>query len=172
MNYLYAPVRANYNKKKENISEKCPFCKNLEIFENDEKNIKKYEHLILKKFKYTFVIMNLFPYNRGHLLVIPIEHTGDLNNLSKEARYELIEVSNIAIKILEDKLKFDGINLGFNKGKASGGSIPDHLHIHLVPRFLGDANFLTVISDTKLVSYNIKDIYDLLFLEFQNITLK
>lgn len=172
MDYLYAPVRANYNgKKREDVSDKCPFCKNLEIFELDEKGIKKHDHLVLKKFKHTFVIMNLFPYNRGHLLVIPIDHTGDLNNLSKEARSELMEVSNIAIKILEDKLKFDGINLGFNKGKISGGSIPDHLHIHLVPRFIGDTNFLAVISDTKLISYNIKDIYDLLFSEFEKINL-
>lgn len=155
MKQLYAPWRSNYTlggsgKKNGNG---CPFC--VQAADTNDA-----EHFIIKRYKHCFVMLNLYPYNAGHLMVIPYQHTGQLPELSKEAHHEIIEVVSHAVTILQTTLKAEGLNIGFNfGGKAAGGSIPEHLHLHVIPRWLGDTNFLVTLADTKPISVDLQQMY-------------
>jgi len=162
MKHLYAPWRGNYSKETEQeklTPKECPFC--ITDSTPDE------ARLILKRYMHVFVMLNKYPYNAGHCLVVPYQHTGNLSELSHEARVELIEVTTQTNTILEKFCKADGTNIGINSGsKASGGSIPDHLHMHIVPRFIGDTTFLVTIADTKPISASLSALYTELKKEF------
>ncbi len=158
MDILYAPWRDVYvTKSKEDkilVSDDfCVFCHKIV----DEKLAT--QEFILKKTKHAFVILNLYPYNGGHLLILPIKHIANLEDLSKEVRAELMELTNASIVILKNVLQAHGINVGMNLGRASGAGIPSHLHMHLVPRWVGDTSFITVIGNTKNVSVDLEKIY-------------
>jgi len=171
MKILYAPWRSEYAsdtgvKKKENISsDKCLFCKLLHD-DNDKKNF------IIKRFKNTFVMLNRYPYNAGHILVLPNAHASTLDSLSKKERSELMEVINKGIGILSLTLKTEGLNLGLNLGKAAGAGMPSHLHMHLLPRWQGDTNFIATIGMTKVISFDLKKIYKQLKAEFDTLPSK
>lgn len=166
MKRIYAPWRSKYLKKdlKERYApesqENCVFCTML-ADNKDEKN------LIIKRFEHCAIFLNLHPYNAGHLLVIPNNHKSHLYMLDKEIRTEIIEVINISAELLEKTLKSDGINIGSNIGDASGGSIHDHLHFHVVPRWLNDTNFLVAVADTKQISFDLIQIYNQLRKAFE-----
>jgi ATP adenylyltransferase len=165
MDILYAPWRNKYvtQIKKDNSSseEGCVFCKKFLIEDKDN------QEFILKKTKHAFVILNLYPYNGGHLLIIPIQHVAFLEDLSKEVRSELMELMAASITILDDVLKTEGINAGLNLGRASGAGIPAHLHLHVVPRWFGDTSFITTIGHTKNISVDLEKIYNDLKPAFQ-----
>jgi ATP adenylyltransferase len=158
MKHLYAPWRSNYvtdvvHGKNDKIEkEDCIFCANL-ADNNDEK------HFIFKRFTHHAIMLNLYPYNAGHLLIISLDHKKNLEELSKEARIELIELTNSCINILTDVLKAQGVNVGFNIGKASGAGIPSHFHQHVLPRWIGDTNFLPLLANTKQISIDLNEIY-------------
>ena len=157
MDYLYAPWRGNYVRKKatnkdEKTSQHCVFCTKLQE-KNDEQNF------ILKRFTYHAIILNLFPYNAGHLMIIPLEHVGRPADLNDKARLEFIELTAQVITILEQDLGAEGINAGLNLGKAAGAGIPTHLHMHIIPRWNGDTNFMPVIAQTKPISLDLKLVY-------------
>jgi ATP adenylyltransferase len=115
---------------------------------------------VLKRFEHVYVMLNLYPYNPGHLMVIPFQHVGTLHELAPAARAELMEVASQSSVILEQELKIDGLNMGLNiGGKAAGGTIPEHLHLHVLPRFNGDTNFLPLLSQTKQISLNLPELY-------------
>jgi ATP adenylyltransferase len=168
MNYLFAPWRSKYaqdtgNTKTEKTTEKeCVFCNMLKE-NNDKKN------LILRRFAHNFIMLNQFPYNAGHLLIMPLEHKPALHDISKKARNELIELTNKSIEILKNILKAEGINVGLNFGKAAGAGIPSHLHLHVLPRWAGDTNFLPTLSDTKQIPFDLHDIYKQLKPSFDTI---
>ncbi|HYJ12022.1 MAG TPA: HIT domain-containing protein, partial [Thermomicrobiales bacterium] len=107
--------------------------------------------LILHRGEHVFVIMNLFPYNTGHLMVVPYDHVNDLAALSVAARSELIELTAAFTTGLTRVMGSEGINLGMNLGAAAGAGIADHLHQHLVPRWIGDANFMPLVGGTKVL---------------------
>ncbi len=159
MDKLYAPWRHDYvtgtvhKKDKSKLKNDCIFCQQF-----SEDNDKKY--LIIKRFKHCAVMLNAYPYNSGHLLVLPFEHKGELSDLATEIRNELLEVVNISIEILKKVLKPHGFNVGLNLGSASGGGIPSHLHFHALPRWNGDTNFLTTIGDAKVICSDFYKIYD------------
>ena len=158
MKHLYAPWRQKYvtgmvRQKDENTKKnECIFCSKL-ASTNDEENF------ILGRFNHHAVLLNLFPYNSGHLLIVSLDHKNCLKDLSKEARNELMDLTNESINILNKVAKPGGINVGLNIGKASGAGIPSHLHQHILPRWLGDTNFLPVLADTKQISIDLKSIY-------------
>lgn len=106
---------------------------------------------ILFRGRLNFIVMNRYPYNAGHLLVLPFREVGRLEELSQEERYELIDLIIKAQEILTRALKPDGFNTGFNFGKAAGAGIPSHLHCHVVPRWDGDTNFMPVIGGTRVL---------------------
>jgi len=158
MKFLYVPWRSNYvtgtrdKNKRSGEQADCPFCVQPTM-EEDKK------HFILGRYKYNFVILNLHPYNTGHLMVIPYRHVKSLSELNKDEKCELMELLSLSTGILEDKLKPDGINIGMNLGKAAGAGIPTHIHMHVIPRWLGDTNFLPVIAETKTISVDLNKIY-------------
>ncbi|MFC1894528.1 HIT domain-containing protein [Candidatus Dependentiae bacterium] len=158
MKKIYAPWRHNYVSKttcsgdKKKLKNDCVFCQKFSET-NDEEN------LIVKRFKNSVIILNFHPYNSGHLMVMPFEHKSEFNDLSQEVRAELMEVSNIAIEALRKTLKPNGFNVGINLGMAGGGGLPSHLHIHVLPRWDGDTNFLATIGETKVICTDFKKIY-------------
>ncbi|MEM8867790.1 MAG: HIT domain-containing protein [Verrucomicrobiota bacterium] len=106
---------------------------------------------ILYRGKHCYIVMNRYPYNAGHLLILPYREVGELESLSEEERHELMDLIVKAQEILKRALKPDGYNTGFNFGKAGGAGIPSHLHCHVVPRWNGDTNFMPVISNTRVI---------------------
>lgn len=166
MKNLYAPWRSSYaasteDSKKENaLKNDCVFCTQLQE-NNDEK------HFILKRYKHCFVVLNKYPYNAGHLMVLPLSHEKSLENLSADARHEIMDATSHCVKVVEKVLRAEGVNIGLNIGKASGAGIPSHLHMHILPRWNGDTNFLPTLADIKVVSFDLKEIFDLLKPEFK-----
>jgi ATP adenylyltransferase len=163
METLWAPWRMSYMKKLNNPSKDgaCVFCvKNTET--SDEAN------LVLYKGKKTFVVMNLYPYNNGHLLVIPCSHTAAFETLDQECWLEVWHLLALCKKVLGEALKPDGFNIGMNLGRSAGAGIEDHLHWHIVPRWNGDTNFLPVLGNTKVMSQSLEDCYAMLRPYFAN----
>jgi ATP adenylyltransferase len=162
---LYAPWRHDYinrnreNKNKNTIKNDCVFCHQLEL--NQDK-----KYLILKRFEKCFVMMNKYPYNVGHLMVLPNEHKADFRDIDKVTRADLFEIASLTTTILERVLNANGFNLGINMGIAGGGGIPSHLHIHVLPRWIGDTNFCETIGDVKILSSDIEKVYKMLKVEF------
>jgi ATP adenylyltransferase len=162
MKNLWAPWRKEFILGKKEKG--CIFCKRL-------RQKKDKENLILFRGKKSFVILNRFPYNSGHLMVSPIRHVGKLEQLRKDELSELVFLCQKAVKIMKDALKPDGLNLGMNLERSSGAGIADHLHIHIVPRWDGDTNFMPVLTDTKLISLSLEDVYRQLKNKFDKIKL-
>lgn len=164
MKKLYAPWRSEYtqniNQKKEDTGS-CIFCALL-ASNNDAEN------LILQRFKHTALFLNKYPYNPGHLLIIPYAHTPTLNTLSLDVRTEMMEIAAYTTTVLESTLKNQGCNIGINIGKAAGAGIPEHIHMHVLPRFFGDTNFLPTLADTKQISIDLHEIYKKLHPAFTN----
>ena len=117
------------------------------------------EHLVVWRGKTTFVLMNLFPYNNGHLLIAPYRKVALYVDLTEEERHELADVVALCQKWLNETLGPEGFNVGMNIGKASGAGIPGHLHMHVVPRWSGDTNFMPTVADVKVVPQSIQDTY-------------
>jgi len=165
---LYAPWRHNYinknreDKDKNKMKNDCVFCHQLTLNQDAK-------YLILKRFNNCFVMMNMYPYNVGHLMILPNEHKGDIRNISKKTRAEIFEITSITTTVLENVLKAKGFNIGINMGIAGGGGIPSHLHIHVLPRWIGDTNFCETIGNVKILSSDIKKVYKLLRDEFNKI---
>ncbi|MDP3889549.1 MAG: HIT domain-containing protein [bacterium] len=171
MKQLHAPWRNAYAqnqgfKKRECTPQtECAFCVQF-ADPNDEK------HFILRHFNHNVVILNRFPYNAGHLLIMPVKHIPQLHDMSPEARIELIELATHSSKIVQDILQAHGVNVGINLGKAAGAGIPSHLHLHVLPRWLGDTNFLPVLGETKQISFDLTDIYKQLKPAFDALTIE
>ena len=138
---------------------KCFLCESI--------NSKKNEYVIYKG-RYSFVIMNIFPYNNGHIMIAPIRHLKDLEALREEELDEISQLIKISVKILKKVLKPEGFNIGLNLGKVSGAGLEDHIHIHIVPRWQGDTNFMPVISNTKVIPQSLKELSKILKKEFKN----
>ncbi|HJM68759.1 MAG TPA: HIT domain-containing protein [Candidatus Babeliales bacterium] len=161
MKKMYAPWRTPYTKREaKKKGDGCVFCTTFNS-STDKDNF------VLFRGKHCFVILNLYPYNAGHVLVLPNKHVDDLNDLNAEERTEMMELTNKASQILKNKVKAKGINIGLNLGEVAGGGIPDHIHMHVLPRWPHDTNFMPLIADTKLISIDLNDVYDLLKDEFQ-----
>lgn len=171
MKKLYAPWRSTYttdtaHTKNEHASkQECDFC--IQFAENNDP-----KHFILKRFTYNAVMLNRYPYNAGHLLVLPFDHIGNLADLKDDVRYELIDLVTHSITILKNVLGAEGINVGLNLGKAAGAGIPAHIHMHVLPRWLGDTNFLPTIGQTKVVSYDLNELYEKLRKAFDELHLR
>lgn len=157
--YLYAPWRTDYilnTGHKPVVSyekESCIFCKRIAADTDDA-------HFIIRRFKHNVVILNRYPYNTGHLLIMPNEHIGNLDELSSETRHELMELITHSVVILKKLLDAHAVNVGINLGKAAGAGIPAHLHVHLVPRWEGDTGFLDTCAETKLVPVDLHKVFE------------
>jgi len=148
MDKLWAPWRIKYIKAKQ--SKKCIFCDSL----RHERN-----NYVILKTKYSTAILNTFPYNNGHIMVSPRRHVKDLTLLEEIEALDLIRTLNESKKLLDKVLKPDGYNIGINVSRAAGAGIVGHLHVHIVPRWVGDSNFMPVVHDTKIISQSLDELY-------------
>ncbi len=108
-------------------------------------------HLVLHKGSVAFVLMNRYPYNNGHLMVACSRHLGDLDAVGAQVRAEILELVNLSVKVLKDAVSPHGFNVGVNLGKIAGAGMDDHLHVHVVPRWNGDTNYMPVLAETKVM---------------------
>jgi len=114
---------------------------------------------ILHRGDLVFIMLNAFPYNSGHLMIAPFRHIGDPLELEPQESSELLYSIRIAIEVLQDSLAPEGINIGMNVGRAAGAGYADHLHVHVVPRWSGDTNFMAITADTRVVPEALADSY-------------
>ena len=151
MKTIWAPWRLEYI-----LSEKgagCIFCK--KPLEKQDR-----ENLILHRGRSHFIIMNAYPYNNGHLMIVPNRHTSTLSGWSDDERLELMELLDLSIELLKRTMNPDGFNIGINMGKSAGAGIDDHIHLHVVPRWSGDTNFMPVLGETRVIPEHIMETYD------------
>ena len=150
MKSLWAPWRVSFiSSKKE---EGCIFC-------NKPSERDDMQNLILERREMVFCMLNKFPYNSGHILVAPYRHVCNFDELKIEEWADMLRLLQDSIKILKAQMRPEGYNIGFNVGKASGAGF-DHLHLHIVPRWVGDTNFMPVLSETKVIPEHIEATYN------------
>lgn len=164
---FFRPARLKYVRKLMK-KEGCVFCYADDTKAKDQAE----ENLCVFKTKYSQIVINKFPYNSGHLLVLPLRHCGDFLSLEAVEYTDLMETLKMAVQAVTDIYNPQGYNLGLNNGSAAGAGIPDHLHFHLVPRWNGDLNFFPLIAETKLVIENVEDTLATLKNYFKNYKVK
>ena len=148
---LWPPHRTAYvsGGQKDYTEKTCPFC--TAPSRSDE------ESLIVHRGEHAFVILNLYPYNPGHLLVCPYRHIPFYDDATEAETMEIAQLTQLAMKVLREVSHNDGFNIGMNQGKVGGAGIADHLHQHILPRWSGDTNFLPIIAQTKTMSRTLDD---------------
>lgn len=151
MEKLWSPWRSNYIqsfKDKKDTGE-CVFCG------AESADINNDDFLIVRKHKLTFTMLNLYPYNSGHLMIIPYRHVSDILQITPEENLEIMNEVQNAVKALTHFAKPQGFNIGANIGKAAGAGIDQHIHFHVLPRWNGDTNFMPAIGEVKVISQDL-----------------
>ena len=151
MDRLWAPWRIDYIKSEKEKG--CIFCDNPA--EGDDHSM-----LILYRGENSFVIMNLYPYNNGHLMIAPYQHTDSTHELNSGSRSEIMELADQIMTIQKNIMNADGFNYGANIGYSGGAGIADHIHFHIVPRWTGDTNFMPVLGHTKVQMQGLQETYN------------
>jgi ATP adenylyltransferase len=157
MDALWAPWRLSYltAARPQTAERPCFVCAGLA--DSDDRR-----HWIVERTARSAVILNRFPYNNGHLLIVPRLHKSTLEELDSEELVDLMETLRRMVKALDELMSPGGYNVGLNLGEAAGAGLPGHLHWHLVPRWPGDTNFMPVLADTKVIAQSLDALYDLL----------
>jgi ATP adenylyltransferase len=153
---IWAPWRLEYVKdaSKDN-EEECIFCAALEADDDAE-------NLIVHRDERCFVILNKFPYTNGHLMVAPYEHLATLQELDPETLTEMMALAQRGISALDDQYSPHGYNVGCNQGRVAGAGVEHHIHLHVVPRWGGDTNFMPVLGDTRVMNQTLEQSYEAL----------
>ncbi len=164
MDILWSPwrydyIRSNEERKAERVAD-CVFCGLLQNPAGDD------EKFIVHRAGFNFVILNIFPYITGHLMVVPYDHLPVLASASKEITDELMDLTKKAQEVLAEVYRPDGFNIGMNIGKAAGAGVEQHFHMHVMPRWAGDANFMTAIGETRTIPEALQTTYDKLKYKF------
>ena len=153
VNRIWAPWRINYISAMAKKHKRCIFCRMLK-----EKNDR--DNLIFVREKHGFAVLNIYPYNNGHSLIVAYRHVKDMGLLNREERNNLFDLMDFTQVLLRKVIKPEGFNIGMNIGKIAGAGCPGHIHIHVVPRWHGDVNFMPVTADTKVISQSLQALYD------------
>jgi len=151
MKILWAPWRIEYIRSPKHDG--CIFC-------DFPKEGRDRERLILYRGERAFVIMNNYPYNPGHVMVAPYRHVANWEELTDEELLEIMKLTQLMIRAIKRAMNPDGFNLGVNLGRVAGAGIDSHVHLHIVPRWNGDTNFMPVIADTKVIPESLEEAYD------------
>ncbi len=151
MNYVWSPWRMTYIQNN-NRDETCVFCR--EAVKEDCP-----ENLIVTRGQRAFVIINRYPYTSGHLMIVPFSHQPSLELLDAETRAEMMELASRAIQVLQAEYHPQGFNLGSNIGAVAGAGIAEHVHLHVVPRWGGDTNFMSTLAETRVLPETLEDTY-------------
>ncbi len=139
----------------EKKADDCVFCAKLATdVAHDRENYTVYRS------KAAFVVMNIYPYNTGHLMVLPCEHVATLAEVSRDAQFEMMVLTSYFTEVLSQLMQPDGFNVGMNIGRTAGAGIASHLHAHIVPRWNGDSNFMVTIGSTRVLPETLDDTYD------------
>ena len=163
MDTLWSPWREEYILSLKDISKgECIFC-------YLGKQNPSSENLVLYKGNNIYIVMNRFPYNNGHLLIIPYRYLGEINDLNSDEKNEMMDLLIESVKILKSTFSPQGFNIGMNLGNISGAGIADHVHFHIVPRWGGDTNFMPVIGKTKVISQALEKGWKLLKKDFDRL---
>jgi len=154
MDYLWSPWRYRYVSQAGN-KEGCIFCEKAAQDASRDR-----EHLILHRGRLNFILLNLFPYTTGHAMVAPYAHVANLEDLATETLNEMMELAQKLQRALKSCYRPEGYNLGMNLGKCAGAGVAAHLHLHLLPRWTGDSNFMTPIGETRVQPEDLATTYD------------
>lgn len=160
MDKLWAPWRMEYIRSAEESNEECIFCTKPK--ESNDK-----ENLIVYRSDFCFVILNKYPYNNGHVMVVPYVHESDFVKLTDEILLNMHHTLKKTINAIKNTMNPHAMNIGLNLGRTAGAGIDEHLHYHLVPRWNGDTNFMPVITGTKVISESLEKTWELLDTEFK-----
>ncbi|GIX47978.1 MAG: hydrolase [Candidatus Tectimicrobiota bacterium] len=156
---LWAPWRMQYIAASKS-PEGCLFCTKL-------REQRDAENLILWRGQTTFVMLNRYPYNNGHLMVVPVAHVPSLSALPGPQRAELIDLTATCEAVLQQALRPHGFNIGLNLGSAAGAGVAEHLHVHVVPRWQGDTNYMTVVGEVRVIPQHLEATYQQLLPYFR-----
>lgn len=157
MKVIWAPWRMDYILS--NKEQQCIFCE-LPKQERDRDN------LILYRSSYNFVMMNRYPYNNGHIMVVPYQHVSAPDTLSDAVLLDFMKVTRHAAQSIRNAFMPEGFNIGINIGKIAGAGMEEHMHLHMVPRWAGDTSFMTVFDEVRVIPEHIMSTYDRLFTAF------
>jgi len=154
MDYLWSPWRFRYVS--EGVKEDgCVFCEKIRAHASRDR-----ENLILHRARFNFILLNLFPYTPGHLMVVPYAHVANLTDLDLDTMGEMMELARETQSALSSTYRPQGYNLGMNLGKSAGAGVADHLHLHFLPRWKGDTNFMSSIAETRVLPEDLSTTYD------------
>lgn len=152
MDMLWAPWRVKYLMDLKKKSKGCIFCQ-IAHRKKDRQNY------IFKRTVHAFAVLNIYPYNNGHSLIIPYRHVNDLSKLDREEKLDVLSLVESTKTLLDKTLRPKGYNIGLNLGRIAGAGYPGHVHIHIVPRWGGDVNFMPIIARTKVISESLDALY-------------
>ena len=151
MEHIWSPWRYKYIASADKV-EGCVFCRARDGRDQD--------FLIVYRGRLNFIILNLYPYTSGHLMIVPYEHTASLTAVSQETTAEMMELAKRAQSSLEAEYHPDGFNIGMNLGRSAGAGVADHIHLHVVPRWTGDANFVSIVGETRVLPEDLATTYE------------
>jgi ATP adenylyltransferase len=159
MKRLWAPWRIEYILD-ENKHISCLFCDISKVNKKKKNTNEDKKNLILYRGKHCFVLMNKYPYNNGHLMIVPYFHTPTFEGLADDVLFEFIKTVNKSVEILKKVLMPDGFNLGLNFGKVAGAGMESHMHLHIVPRWTGDTDSMPIIAETRVMPEHLTKTYN------------
>lgn len=155
MDRLWSPWRYDYivSGSADPESNGCVFCKLRDDPDKDEANF------VIHRASHSFIVLNIYPYISGHLLIVPYEHVSELDAAKKETTDELMDLTKRCQTALREAYQPSGFNIGMNLGGSAGAGIVDHIHIHVLPRWIGDTNFMTTVSNTRVIPEDLATTY-------------
>jgi ATP adenylyltransferase len=153
MDFIWSPWRYNYIASHGEPRPTCVFC----IDEDPSRDV---ERLVVLRAAHNFIILNLYPYASGHMMIAPYEHRNTITEARAEQMAEMMELSRRAVTALQTIYRPDGFNLGMNLGEAAGAGIREHFHLHVVPRWVGDANFMSITAETRVLPEELGRTYE------------
>lgn len=152
MQRLWAPWRKAYIRPNQKPSGGCFLCR----YVREKKDAKNF---VLKRTSFNLAVLNLYPYNNGHILIAPFRHVRTLEQMTSAEKLDLLDLQSEMVHALSKAMKAQGFNIGWNLGRVAGAGLPGHVHLHIVPRWKGDVNFMPILTDTRVISESLASVF-------------